>query len=739
MKKLNLAICIAMALMLYAPNTSTMQKIGIKPEAKPKITPKKTLTIDEEKLLEKTLKDSSKTDQDCIDLIFSKLKIGPNYKLDNLPIIFTAIRFNRIKLLKELINKGVDLNVKNNTGKTPVEVAKFIGSSEEIINLLSSKQTKIGEAKKTEKTTPDKKQKTYTNTLKDINEQLLTETLNEETKTDQDCIKLIEKLNVNPNYKFKDGSYIIHWAAYKNRIELLDYLIEKNIDPNVQANNGQTPLHYAASFDKPDIVTNLLKKSADHNIRDNKHKKPIDLATTGSKSYEYLIEKEKTVSTEQNNSINLSILLDDDDENLRIKNSSSPLIAITNTLLDILKLESATIASSVLLENLNLMAKKEPDSLYAKTISNIFSNKKWLIFLTKDKNFIIFIPKSRFPKINSLLDLSETGLNTSIIDPTNYGDQINATKLLNEIKNQETVNATTLENIFLDAQKKDLRIYISGHGMEKFHHDYKESRESIARLEPKEYSSLEKKLNQAGCSFLIVDTCFGAGNIFIMITLNKEFAEQKKETLPSKQEPNNFIEVAIGIPGFSTYAGFISFAKLNINLNNFFDKEKADAIKKLENAKIQKPELEFAKTKITEQQILTGKIKINANGLQKDIEPLISRKKDIKQSPEIIAGLKEFIYAREKNIPRVRFPGENSMSPLKEVFPKNLIESAKNLLQGKLSKLKNKLTELKKEQEKFKKTPTASDTEAFGKRVEEEIKYLNIKIKDTTDYIAQLS
>ena len=63
----------------------------------------------------------------------------------------------------------------------------------------------------------------------------------------------------------------IHFAAKKNRPEIIRLLVELGADPNAKDPGGVTPLHLAAGHGHPDAVRMLLSLGADPTIRDAEH------------------------------------------------------------------------------------------------------------------------------------------------------------------------------------------------------------------------------------------------------------------------------------------------------------------------------------------------------------------------------------------------------------------------------------------------------------------------------------
>ena len=92
--------------------------------------------------------------------------------------------------------------------------------------------------------------------------------------TDNNTIKyLLSKEGNGVNKKTHDGRTYIFWAAYKNNIELMKYLVSKDARTNIVDDHGYTILNFAASTGQTNtkIYDYLIKISA--NIKTDKNRK----------------------------------------------------------------------------------------------------------------------------------------------------------------------------------------------------------------------------------------------------------------------------------------------------------------------------------------------------------------------------------------------------------------------------------------------------------------------------------
>ena len=93
-----------------------------------------------------------------------------------------------------------------------------------------------------------------------------------------------EYLAIGVNVNAKDevyGGTPLHFAAYRGRKEVAEFLIAEGADVNAKRNNGWVPLHHAANKGHMEVVELLIAADADMNAKDNYGdygKTPLDYA-----------------------------------------------------------------------------------------------------------------------------------------------------------------------------------------------------------------------------------------------------------------------------------------------------------------------------------------------------------------------------------------------------------------------------------------------------------------------------
>ncbi|XP_071636453.1 uncharacterized protein [Temnothorax longispinosus] len=142
---------------------------------------------------------------------------------DDFTILHIALQENNLEMIKYLVDKGCNINVKNASGSKPIHIVAREG-------------------------------------YKDIVEFFLS-----------------KGLSINDRGEFNQT--LLHFAAMKGHLEVAKYLISQGADVNAKDVNGLTPMHVAANFGYNDFIEVLLKIGAVYNAVDYKYcKKPLDMS-----------------------------------------------------------------------------------------------------------------------------------------------------------------------------------------------------------------------------------------------------------------------------------------------------------------------------------------------------------------------------------------------------------------------------------------------------------------------------
>lgn len=350
-------------------------------------------------------------------------------------------------------------------------------------------------------------------------------------------------------------------------------------------------------------------------------------------------------------------------------------------------------------------------------LNDLNNTKKWLKLITKDQEFVVLIPKKKYPKIKDITDIkkiNEIGLNSEIlsilekIDANFENTSFEAQKKrLIQLNNyQGLIAQETLSKIFLKTQNISKRIYLSGHGAPQKEINSKEqfveikrpteSGAEIAQLSAKQYQNFIDKLQGTSCSILIIASCdIGGWNATSLQNFDFYTFKNTSKKFNTINQDIFFITVsgstsdtAIKINPMNHFAINIFISKFFTELNSFFEKQRKILIEYLETQKDPKTQKIYnhnTASKINnntpEDELLSGSILNKPDGLLK-IPALIERQPSA--IDEIGLILKNII--PKSNTFSVRFPGHPFFT-----IPSSILEKAIKIDSKYISeKIKNK-------------------------------------------------
>jgi ankyrin repeat protein len=94
-------------------------------------------------------------------------------------------------------------------------------------------------------------------------------------KTSLETISILLRYGADPNYRDKDGKTLLHTAVFRERGDLVDVLLRHAADINVKNKFGETALHLAISYKNKDMVELLVSRGADVNARNFQNRTPL--------------------------------------------------------------------------------------------------------------------------------------------------------------------------------------------------------------------------------------------------------------------------------------------------------------------------------------------------------------------------------------------------------------------------------------------------------------------------------
>lgn len=183
--------------------------------------------------------------------IFITTKNGEIRDIEGQSIVHYFVKTKNLKAIQQCVKKQLPISVKDNSGKTPLDVAFENLEDEDSVEIAA--ELIMGGA--------------------------------EEVETDfsyfQDAI-----IARNVNSRFNDGQTPLHLAAIYGHTAIAKYLLECNAVTTAQDSSGATPLHEAVRYGNLEIAKALLNSGANVNAKDNLGKTPISLIFPRNKMFE---------------------------------------------------------------------------------------------------------------------------------------------------------------------------------------------------------------------------------------------------------------------------------------------------------------------------------------------------------------------------------------------------------------------------------------------------------------------
>ena len=234
------------------------------------------------------------------------------------PTFFSFYISKKKKTMTLLMEKGVDINERNDEGFTCLHLAckdhndimlEFLLAKGADPHLLVNGKTtldlayesNINKLYKTVKILLESTEYTIPTTLLKNFENLLRDAYNQHeyhVRPDYAFMKMLLEAGVNPNISKRSpmdlrpiksqpnptDATLLHWACLNQHHEERALLLEYDANPNIVNNKGETPLHWACKVGKISTIKCLLRYEANLNIVDSRGKTPIDYAPEDSKA-----------------------------------------------------------------------------------------------------------------------------------------------------------------------------------------------------------------------------------------------------------------------------------------------------------------------------------------------------------------------------------------------------------------------------------------------------------------------
>lgn len=172
--------------------------------------------------------------------IFITIPVGELRDENGQSVVHYFVKTRNLKGVRQCVKKEIPISVKDDNGKTPLDIAFENIDEENVIDIAA--ELIMGGAE----------------------------------EVDSDFSYFQEALsNRNANMRFDDGQTSLHIAAILGHKSIVYYLLENNAETSVQDSSGATPLHEAVRYGNLEIVLALLNSGANIDAKDNLGKTPV--------------------------------------------------------------------------------------------------------------------------------------------------------------------------------------------------------------------------------------------------------------------------------------------------------------------------------------------------------------------------------------------------------------------------------------------------------------------------------
>jgi ankyrin repeat protein len=171
---------------------------------------------------------------------------------------FKAVRFDNVRTVQSLLQRGFDPNTVNPEG-VPALMLAVREPSLKVAEFLASWP------------------KTKTELRNDKDESVLM------LASLKGYTSLVQKLVENDADVNKSGWTPLHYAASAGHVEIIEYLLEHSAYIDAESPNGTTPLMMAAMYGSPESVKVLIQAGADLRLKNQLGLTALDFAVRGQR------------------------------------------------------------------------------------------------------------------------------------------------------------------------------------------------------------------------------------------------------------------------------------------------------------------------------------------------------------------------------------------------------------------------------------------------------------------------
>lgn len=188
--------------------------------------------------------------------VSNPVKAGVPLTPEQVEMLEVAAKGNNARI-KELLDKGVDVNMRGNDRNTPIMDAGYAGHLD-TVKLLLDHGADLS-AKKNDGATPmglSGRSKVVVDLFKSV-----IALVDAAGKGDNETLKVLVEKGTPVNGLDEGGNSALAAAAYAGKTDTVKLLLEKGANPNIKKADGETPLSLATAQKHAEIVT-LLNEAA---------------------------------------------------------------------------------------------------------------------------------------------------------------------------------------------------------------------------------------------------------------------------------------------------------------------------------------------------------------------------------------------------------------------------------------------------------------------------------------------
>lgn len=209
----------------------------------------------------------SRNQKDIVELLLTKgADVNTTNAAGDTPLHYTLNSQNTDKEIVELlIAKGANINAKNSNGRTPLDIA-LIRNQKDIVGLLLTKGAGVSTIHAAVRLGDADKTRSFLEKGIDVNTRDENGATPLHLATNKDVVELLIVKGADVNAKDKNDCTPLHSAVKEGRQDVAELLVVKGADINAKDKSEYTPLCYAVLGKQKEIIKLLVTKGADVNF-----------------------------------------------------------------------------------------------------------------------------------------------------------------------------------------------------------------------------------------------------------------------------------------------------------------------------------------------------------------------------------------------------------------------------------------------------------------------------------------